>query len=158
MASSTMGQTGHNLHGSQYPEFDFPFPGRGRRGFARDSPTPHEKIVMFVGRGVREKGLSGLLIDALPSSVSTILEQSSSSAAEEPNDLIRSGEPPWGSQKVFLTGFIHDDDLLRLSKVSDGGLLPQPLRAVRNRSLGRMAARTPGGSLGGRRPERGRRA
>ncbi len=105
---------------------------------------PQEKLVLYVGRIVQEKGL-GVLIEAVPRVL-----------AEHPDAkfvIAGSGDLSESLQhrarelgvgaKVLLTGFIPDDDRDRLYKVADCAVFPSLYEPFGIVALEAMAAKAP---------------
>lgn len=108
---------GVNLNKFDGYERDYDF----RRRFAMDN----EKIVFFVGRLVNEKGAQ-ILIDAVPKVLEHYYDAKFIIAGRGPQmDHLK-----WMSasrnvnHKVFFTGYIGDEDLLKLYKCSDVAVFP----------------------------------
>lgn len=111
-----------------------------RSRFAADS----EKIVFYVGRLVHEKGLH-VLIDAVPHVLKQCPEAKFVIAGTGSMfDSLRQQADSLGvSAKVYLTGFISDEDRNRLFKVADCAVFPSLYEPFGIVALEAMAAKTP---------------
>jgi len=111
-----------------------------RSRFAADS----EKIVFYVGRLVHEKGLH-VLIDAVPHVLKQCPEAKFVIAGTGSMfDSLRQQADALGvSAKVYLTGFISDEDRNRLFKVADCAVFPSLYEPFGIVALEAMAAKTP---------------
>ncbi|HOM02375.1 MAG TPA: glycosyltransferase family 4 protein [Acetivibrio sp.] len=92
-----------------------------RRKFARDN----EKIVFFVGRLVNEKGVH-VLIDALPKVSQFYNDVKFVIAGKGPqlDHLKWKAESMGVAHKVYFTGYISDEELLKLYKCVDIAVFP----------------------------------
>lgn len=92
-----------------------------RRNFALDS----EKIVFFVGRIVNEKGVH-VLIDAVPKILSFFSDSKFVIAGHGPQlDYLKNKSEQMGiSHKINFTGYLNDEDLLKLYKCVDVAVFP----------------------------------
>jgi glycogen(starch) synthase len=121
-------------------KFDFEFPHEQyRRRFA----LPEERIIFFVGRLVREKGAQ------------TVLEAAPRVLAERPHakfvivgggdtDHLRGLAKFLGvPDKVLFTGYMADEDLLKLYRVIDVALVPSTYEPFGIVALEAMAAGVP---------------
>ena len=105
---------------------------------------PEEKIIMYVGRIVQEKGL-GVLLEAVPGVLAEHPEAKFVIAGS--GDLIeslrrRAWELGVGAMVLF-TGFIPDDDRDRLYKVADCAVFPSLYEPFGIVALEAMAAKAP---------------
>ncbi len=130
-------------NGVHAEKFNFNFPPEEAEAFRGQFAAPNEKIVMFVGRGVREKGCQ-VLIDALPKVRmgynDTKLVIAGGGYRQHLVEQARAlGIDRW----VYFTGFIPDDALLRLFKVSDVACFPSLYEPFGIVALEAMAAHTP---------------
>jgi len=105
---------------------------------------PEEKVVMYVGRIVQEKGL-GVLVEAVPRVLDEHPEAKFVIAGT--GDLIeplrhRAWQLGVGA-KVLFTGFIPDEDRDRLYKVADCAVFPSLYEPFGIVALEAMAARAP---------------
>lgn len=92
-----------------------------RRKFAADN----EKIVFFVGRLVNEKGVH-VLIDAVPKILHYYNDSKFVIAGKGPqlDHLLWKTEQMGISHKVCFTGYISDEDLIKLYKCADVAVFP----------------------------------
>ncbi len=130
-------------NGINVEKFDFKFTPKERTEFRSRFALPHEKMVMFVGRGVREKGCQ-VLIDAYPKvregyhDVKFVI-----AGGGNRKHLIDQAADLGVSKRVLFTGFIPDDDLLRLYKVADIACFPSLYEPFGIVALEAMASKTP---------------
>ena len=130
-------------NGIQADKFQFDFPPAEAADFRARFAAPHEKMILFVGRGVREKGVQ-VLIDALPkvragyADVKLVIAGGGyrQHLVDQANAL---GAGPY----VHFTGFIPDDELLRLYRVADVACFPSLYEPFGIVALEAMAACTP---------------
>ena len=105
---------------------------------------PQERIVMYVGRIVQEKGL-GTLIEAVPGVLAEHADAKFVIAGT--GDLIEPlSRRAWQlgvGAKVLFTGFIPDDDRDRLYKVADCAVFPSLYEPFGIVALEAMAAKAP---------------
>lgn len=130
-------------NGVHAEKFDFDFPPEEAAEFRAQYALPNEKIVLFVGRGVREKGCQ-VLIDALPKVrggyYDTKLVIAGGGARQHLIDQAYAlGMGPY----VHFTGFIPDDALLRLYHVADVACFPSLYEPFGIVALEAMASHTP---------------
>lgn len=92
-----------------------------RRKFALDN----EKIVFFVGRLVNEKG-AHILLDAVPKVLKYYYDAKFVIAGKGPQfDYLRGKAMEMNiSHKVYLTGYVSDEDLCKLYKCADIAVFP----------------------------------
>jgi glycosyltransferase involved in cell wall biosynthesis len=130
-------------NGINTEKFDFPFPPDEAAAFRAQFALPNEKIVMFVGRGVREKGCQ-VLIAALPKVrrgyYDTKLVIAGGGYRQH---LIDQAHALGIGPQTYFTGFIPDDALLRLYQVADVACFPSLYEPFGIVALEAMAARTP---------------
>lgn len=124
-------------------KFDFEFPAEEVQPFRARFALPYEKIVMFVGRGVPEKGAQ-VLIDAFPK----VREQYRDAklviaGGGSKQHLIDQANRLGIAMQTLFTGFIPDDDLLRLYKVADVACFPSLYEPFGIVALEAMASKTP---------------
>lgn len=148
------GELGHALHtpwdkidiiynGVITDKFVFDFPADEAASFRRRFALPNEKIVLFVGRGVREKGCQ-VLIDAFPEvrrryhDVKLVIAGGGNRL-----HLIHQAGALGVSEQTVFTGFIPDEDLLRLYKVADVACFPSLYEPFGIVALEAMAAHVP---------------
>ncbi|MGE5473706.1 MAG: glycosyltransferase family 4 protein [Ignavibacteriales bacterium] len=92
-----------------------------RRNYAYDN----EKILLFVGRLVQEKGVQ-VFIDAIPKIMSYYNDVKIVIVGKGPQmDYLKHKAYEMGiAHKVFFTGYINDDDLKKLYKCADVAVFP----------------------------------
>jgi glycosyltransferase involved in cell wall biosynthesis len=130
-------------NGIHTEKFDFEFPPDEAAVFRAQFAAPEEKIIMFVGRGVREKGAQ-VLIDALPKVRAGYHDTKLVIAGGGyKQHLIDQANALGIGRHVYFTGFIRDDMLLRLYKVADIACFPSLYEPFGIVALEAMAARTP---------------
>lgn len=121
--------------------FDFEFDARSARG---QYASEWEKIVLFVGRMVQEKGVQ-VLLNAIPS----ILSQSPGTqflmvgTGYFLSDLKAQAEHLGISHNVKFLGYVSDPDLLRLYKIADVVAIPSLYEPFGIVALEGMAAKVP---------------
>lgn len=148
------GEVGHALgvpwdkmdvipNGVHAEKFEFDFPPAEAATFRARFAAPHEKLIFFVGRMVREKG-AHVLLEALPRV-----------RAHYPNaklvivgggyrdHLVHQASQLGLTHQVFFTGFIPDEELLRLYKVIDVACFPSLYEPFGIVALEAMAAGVP---------------
>lgn len=108
---------GVDLNKFNHVERDYSY----RRNFAED----REKIVFFVGRLVNEKGVQ-VLIDSAPKVLQYYHDAKFVIAGKGPSlDYLRGKAWDMGiGHKVHFTGYISDEDLLKLYKCADVAVFP----------------------------------
>ncbi|MDO8682103.1 MAG: glycosyltransferase family 4 protein [Armatimonadota bacterium] len=127
-------------NGVDWKKFEIDF---DRKSFRRTFAGDDEKIIFFVGRMVNEKG-AGVLIEAM----------SKISAAELPakllivgggdrTDLRQQAEDLGIADKVFFTGYIDDDTLLKIYNIADIAVFPSLYEPFGIVALEAMAAKVP---------------
>lgn len=110
-----------------------------RSWFAR----PEEKIVFFVGRMVPEKGVQ-VLIRAIPEILPAYEDvKFVIVGGGDKSHLVKLAEELGVSHKVFFTGYIDDETLLRLYKVIDVAVYPSLYEPFGIVALEAMAAKVP---------------
>ena len=130
-------------NGIHAEKFDFQFPTAEATAFRAQFAAPNEKIVMFVGRPVPEKGAS-VLIDALPKirggyNDTKLVIAGGGNRSHLMAQADRLGIAP----HVYFTGFLPDDTLLRLYKVADVAAFPSLYEPFGIVALEAMASHTP---------------
>ena len=130
-------------NGIRWEKFDFDFPAAEAAAFRAQFAAPEEKIVMFVGRGVREKGCQ-VLIDALPK-IRAVYHDTKLVIAGGGyrQHLVDQANLLGIGRHVFFTGFIPDSELLRLYKIADIACFPSLYEPFGIVALEAMAAHTP---------------
>jgi len=111
--------------------------------FRRQFALPEEKIVLYVGRLVYEKGIQ-VLINAIPK----ILEKVNAKFVIVGNGYMK--EPLWEkikhmglAHKVLFTGFVDDETLRNLQKCADVSVVPSLFEPFGIVALEAMAAKSP---------------
>ncbi len=130
-------------NGVHWQKFDFPFPPEEAAAFRSAYASPHEKIVMFVGRGVREKGCQ-VLIDAMPRvravypNVKLVI-----AGGGYRQHLMEQARALGIWEQTYFTGFIPDEKLLRLYRIADAACFPSLYEPFGIVALEAMAAKCP---------------
>lgn len=113
------------------------------RGFRSKFALPEEKIVLFVGRLVYEKGVQ-VLVNAVPK----VLEKVNAKFVIVGNGYMK--EQLSGiikglglSHKVLFTGFVDDETLKKLQKCADVSVVPSLFEPFGIVALEAMAAKSP---------------
>jgi len=93
--------------------------------FRENYAAQNEKIVFYVGRLVNEKGLH-ILLDAIPKILSTFNNVKFVIAGKGPclNNLIELSQKLNIRNRVYFTGFVSEEVLLKLYKCSDIAVFP----------------------------------
>ena len=104
---------------------------------------PHEKIVLYVGRLVYEKGIH-ILINAIPKILAKVDAKfvivGSGYMQEQLSNIVKS----MGLEhKVLFTGFVDEQNLLKLQKVADVSVVPSLFEPFGIVALEAMAAKSP---------------
>jgi glycosyltransferase involved in cell wall biosynthesis len=112
-------------------------------GFRRKFALPNEKIVLYVGRLVYEKGIH-ILINAVPKVLSKVDAKfvivGSGYMQEQLTNIVRS----MGLEhKVLFTGFVDEQSLLKLQKLADVSVVPSLFEPFGIVALEAMAAKSP---------------
>ncbi len=130
-------------NGVNWHKFDFDFPPAEAAAFRQQFASPHEKIIMFVGRGVREKGCQ-VLIDAFPR-VRLVYPNCKLVIAGGGyrQHLMDQARALGVWEQVFFTGFMPDESLLRLYRVADVACFPSLYEPFGIVALEAMAAHCP---------------
>ncbi len=124
-------------------KFQFDFPEEERNEFRNRFALPFEKIVMFVGRGVPEKGVQ-VLIESFPKLRTKYkFAKLVIAGGGSRQHLVEQAQRLGISDQTFFTGFVPDDDLLRLYKVADVACFPSLYEPFGIVALEAMAAKTP---------------
>jgi len=130
-------------NGIRWEKFEFDFPPEEAAAFRAQYAAPDEKIILFVGRGVREKGCQ-VLIDALPRVRASFPRAKLVIAGGGYRQhLVEQAEALGVAQHVYFTGFVPDDTLLRLYKVADVACFPSLYEPFGIVALEAMAAKVP---------------
>lgn len=128
-------------NGIDAAKFDFPFPRK--RDFRANYAAPDEKIVFHVGRNVREKG-AHVLIDAFKRLLHDYHKAKLVIAGGGDRQWLKDLAAALGiSDRVYFTGFVSDEDLLKLYRVSDVAVFPSLYEPFGIVALEAMAAKVP---------------
>jgi glycogen synthase len=111
--------------------------------FRRTFALPEEKIVLYVGRLVYEKGIH-ILINAVPKVVEKVNAKfvivGSGYMKEQLSNIVKS----MGLEhKVLFTGFVEEENLLKLQKCADVSVVPSLFEPFGIVALEAMAAKSP---------------
>jgi glycogen synthase len=111
--------------------------------FRRLYALPTEKIVLYVGRLVYEKGIH-ILINAVPKILQKVdakfIIVGSGYMKDQLSNIVKS----MGLEhKVLFTGFVDEDNLAKLHKVSDASVVPSLFEPFGIVALEAMAAKSP---------------
>jgi glycogen(starch) synthase len=111
--------------------------------FRRNFALPEEKIVLFVGRLVYEKGIH-VLINAVPKILEKVNAKfvivGSGYMKESLSEIVRKMGL---SHKVLFTGFLDDETLRKLQKCADVSVVPSLFEPFGIVALEAMAAKSP---------------
>ncbi len=130
-------------NGVRVDKFTFDFSADEAAHFRSKFAHPSEKLIMFVGRGVREKGCQ-VLIDALPKVRAVNPNTKLVICGGGYRDHLMSQARALGVwDNVYFTGFTPDDDLLRLYRVADAACFPSLYEPFGIVALEAMAAHCP---------------
>jgi len=114
-----------------------------RQEFRGRFASPNEKIVLFVGRLVYEKGVQ-VLINSLPKILTSVNAKLVIVGDGYMMDsLKRQAESMGLTNKVFLTGFLDEQSLRSLYKCADVCVVPSLYEPFGITALEAMAARVP---------------
>lgn len=93
--------------------------------FRKNYASENEKIVFFVGRLVNEKGVQ-VLVDAIPKIINYFSNVKFVIAGKGPSlDYLKGKSMAMNiSHKIYFTGYISDEDLLKLYKNADIAVFP----------------------------------
>jgi glycogen synthase len=113
------------------------------RNFRLKYALPQEKIVLYVGRLVYEKGIH-ILINAVPKILAKtdakFVIVGSGYMQEQLSNIVKS----MGLEhKVLFTGFVDEENLLKLQKVADVSVVPSLFEPFGIVALEAMAAKSP---------------
>jgi glycogen synthase len=111
--------------------------------FRRTFALPEEKIVLYVGRLVYEKGIH-ILINAVPKVLEKVNAKfvivGSGYMKEQLSNIVKS----MGLEhKVLFTGFVEEENLLKLQKCADVSVVPSLFEPFGIVALEAMAAKSP---------------
>jgi len=105
--------------------------------------TPNEKIVLFVGRLVYEKGAS-LLVEAMPHILSRVNAKFVFVGEGYMKDQLRSRAQQLGlTEKAYFTGYVDEKTLRQLYRIADVCAFPSLYEPFGIVALEAMAARVP---------------
>jgi len=130
-------------NGVRTDKFDFDFPPDEAAQFRSRYAAPWEKIIFFVGRMVREKG-AHILVEALPRIRAQYpYAKLVIAGGGHRQHLVDLAQHLGISQNVYFTGFVSDEDLLRLYRVIDVACFPSLYEPFGIVALEAMAAGVP---------------
>lgn len=130
-------------NGVSLKKFEFDFPEEEAKEFRSRFAAPEEKIILFVGRGVREKGCQ-VLIDAMPKVRAEYHDAKLVVAGGgQRQHLVDQANHLGIGRHVYFTGFVSDETLLRLYRVADIACFPSLYEPFGIVALEAMAAKTP---------------
>jgi glycosyltransferase involved in cell wall biosynthesis len=113
------------------------------KGFRTEFALPEEKLVLFVGRLVYEKG-AHVLINAIPKILNKVNAKfvivGSGYMKEQLNVIVKSMSL---EDKVLFTGFLDEDSLLKLQCSADVSVVPSLFEPFGIVALEAMAAKSP---------------
>jgi glycogen(starch) synthase len=113
------------------------------KSFRSKFALPEEKIVIFVGRLVYEKG-AHVLINAIPKVLEKVSAKfvivGSGYMKEQLSNIVRRMGL---AHKVLFTGFVDDETLLKLQKCADVSVVPSLFEPFGIVALEAMAAKSP---------------
>jgi glycosyltransferase involved in cell wall biosynthesis len=129
-------------NGIDFHKFDFPF--EQRQDFRRQFAMDHEKVVMFVGRMVPEKGAQ-VLIEAVPQILAHYPDAKFVVVGKGGflPDLKRRAAALRLGSKILFTGYVDDDTLLRIYRTADVAVAPSLYEPFGIVALEGMAAKVP---------------
>lgn len=112
--------------------------------FRRNYASDNEKIVFYVGRLVQEKGVQ-VLIDSIPKVTSNYNDVKFVIAGKGPQmEFLRGKVLQMGIEnRVYFTGYISDEDLLKIYKCADISVFPSLYEPFGIVALEGMVAETP---------------
>jgi len=114
------------------------------REFRRNYAVPEEKIILFVGRLVHEKGAQ-VLLEAFPGILWSVPEAKLIIVGKggERASLEERARQLGVSQKVYFTGYLHDENLVRLYKCAEVAVFPSLYEPFGIVALEAMASHVP---------------
>lgn len=124
-------------------KFELDFPDNERLAFRNRYAMPNEKIIFFVGRMVREKGVQ-VLLDAFPkirwfyNDCKLII-----CGGGYRDHLVQQAQALGVDHAVYFAGFVSDEDLLKIYHVADVACFPSLYEPFGIVALEAMAAKTP---------------
>lgn len=117
--------------------------GQDLREFRLKYALPNEKIVLYVGRLVYEKGIH-VLINCIPKVLAKVDAKFVIVGSGYMQDQLAGIVKSMGLEhKVLFTGFVDDTNLLKLQKVADVSVVPSLFEPFGIVALEAMAARSP---------------
>jgi glycosyltransferase involved in cell wall biosynthesis len=131
-------------NGTNISKFDGKMPAEARREFRRHFAADNQKLVFFVGRMVPEKGAQ-VLLEAVPQVLAQYPDARFVVVGKGGflPDLKRRAHELGVSPYVNFTGFISDEDLLKLYQVIDVAVFPSLYEPFGIVALEGMAAHVP---------------
>ncbi|MBM3260172.1 MAG: glycosyltransferase family 4 protein [Candidatus Sericytochromatia bacterium] len=129
-------------NGIKADKFHFDFPDG--LGFRRQIAMDHERLILFVGRMVPEKG-GQVLIEALPNVLAKFPDAKAVIVGKGGfvDELKALAKHYRLGHKALFTGYVDDDTLLRLYRVSDAFVVPSLYEPFGIVALEGMAAGLP---------------
>ncbi len=113
------------------------------RDFRRNYALPEEKIVLYVGRLVYEKGIQNL-INAVPKVLAKYNAKFIIVGSGYMQEQLRNTVKSMGLEhKVLFTGFVEEANLLKLQKIADVAVVPSLFEPFGIVALEAMAAKSP---------------
>ena len=129
---------------------------RERVAFRAKFAAPEEKIIFFVGRMVREKGVQ-VLIEALPKIRWGYHDAKLLIVGGGQKDHLYNLASYLGMERhVYFPGFVPDEELMKIYQIIDIACFPSLYEPFGIVALEAMAAKVPGRRLRRRRTARGR--
>jgi glycosyltransferase involved in cell wall biosynthesis len=124
-------------------KFELDFPESERAAFRARYALPHEKLIFFVGRMVREKGVQ-VLIEALPKirwgyNAAKVLV----CGGGQRDHLVKLAQYVSMDHYVCFAGFVPDEDLLKIFHIADIACFPSLYEPFGIVALEAMAAKLP---------------
>jgi glycogen(starch) synthase len=131
-------------NGIRAEKFQFEFPEAERQAFRARFAAPHQPLIFFVGRMVREKGVQ-VLLQAMPIVRAEIPDAKLVVVGGAATARIWKSSCAFATMEdaVQFTGFIPDSDLLRLYRVVDVAVYPSLYEPFGIVALEAMAAGAP---------------
>ena len=131
-------------NGVEPEKFDIPnFDGEELAAFRNRYAAPYEKIVFFVGRMVREKGVQ-ILIEAMPkiragyTNAKLVIV-----GGGNREHLVRLAAAVGLEDQILFTGFVPDEDLIKIYRIIDVACFPSLYEPFGIVALEAMAAKVP---------------
>jgi glycosyltransferase involved in cell wall biosynthesis len=130
-------------NGVDSKKFEITLSGHERAQFRSRFAAPNEKIIFFIGRMVREKGVQ-VLLDALPK-VRWHYNDSKLviCGGGYREHLVQQAKTLGVDRSVYFAGFLPDEDLGKMYHVADVACFPSLYEPFGIVALEAMAARTP---------------